>query len=86
MCCWWNLALPCSAAYPPPDEALHPRQNADETKQEVRAAVLVKLAVRPSDILWDVGAGTGTASAWRWRWPPLRARSTPLSVMPMPAS
>ena len=28
------------------------------TKQEVRAAALAKLAVRPADTLWDVGAGT----------------------------
>lgn len=32
------------------------------TKQEVRAAVLSKLAVRPADTLWDVGAGTGSVS------------------------
>ena len=32
------------------------------TKQEVRAAALAKLAVRPEDILWDVGAGTGSVS------------------------
>ena len=32
------------------------------TKQEVRAAVLAKLAVRPNDTLWDVGAGTGSVS------------------------
>ena len=32
------------------------------TKQEVRAAALAKLAVRPTDTLWDVGAGTGSAS------------------------
>lgn len=32
------------------------------TKQEVRAAVLAKLAVRPDDTLWDVGAGTGSVS------------------------
>ncbi len=32
------------------------------TKQEVRAAALAKLAVRPSDILWDIGAGTGSVS------------------------
>ena len=32
------------------------------TKQEVRAAALAKLAVRPTDILWDVGAGTGSFS------------------------
>lgn len=32
------------------------------TKQEVRAAVLSKLAVRETDICWDVGAGTGSVS------------------------
>ena len=32
------------------------------TKQEVRAAVLAKLAVGPEDICWDVGAGTGSVS------------------------
>ena len=32
------------------------------TKQEVRAAVLAKLAVGPEDICWDIGAGTGSVS------------------------
>lgn len=32
------------------------------TKQEVRAAALGKLAVRPGDVCWDVGAGTGSVS------------------------
>lgn len=32
------------------------------TKQEVRSAALAKLAVRPTDTLWDVGAGTGSVS------------------------
>ena len=32
------------------------------TKQEVRSAVLAKLAVHPEDTLWDVGAGTGSVS------------------------
>ena len=32
------------------------------TKQEVRAAILAKLAVRPEDTVWDVGAGTGSVS------------------------
>ena len=44
-----------------PDEALI-RGKTPMTKQEVRAAVLAKLAVRPGDILWDVGAGTGSVS------------------------
>ncbi len=30
------------------------------TKQEVRAAALAELAVEPTDILWDIGAGTGS--------------------------
>ena len=44
-----------------PDEAFL-RGKTPMTKQEVRAAVLAKLAVRPGDILWDVGAGTGSVS------------------------
>lgn len=32
------------------------------TKEEVRAAVLAKLAVGPEDMCWDVGAGTGSVS------------------------
>lgn len=32
------------------------------TKQEVRAAVRSKLAVRRNDVIWDVGAGTGSVS------------------------
>ena len=50
-----------------PDEAFE-RGDVPMTKQEVRAAVLAKLAVRPEDILWDVGAGRA-ASAWSWHWP-----------------
>ena len=44
-----------------PDRAFR-RGDVPMTKQEVRAAVLAKLAVRPEDILWDVGAGTGSVS------------------------
>lgn len=44
-----------------PDEVFE-RGDVPMTKQEVRAAVLAKLAVRPEDILWDVGAGTGSVS------------------------
>ncbi len=44
-----------------PDEAFI-RGKTPMTKQEVRAAVLAKLAVRPGDTLWDVGAGTGSVS------------------------
>lgn len=44
-----------------PDEAFL-RGQVPMTKQEVRAAALSKLAVRPTDTLWDVGAGTGSVS------------------------
>lgn len=43
------------------DEAFE-RGEVPMTKQEVRAAVLSKLAVRRGDIIWDVGAGTGSVS------------------------
>ncbi len=42
------------------------------TKQEVRAAALAKLAVRPT-IPSGMWARAPAASVWRWRWPPLRA-------------
>ena len=38
------------------------RGAAPMTKQEVRAAALAKLAVRPGETFWDVGAGTGSVS------------------------
>lgn len=38
------------------------RGDAPMTKQEVRAAIRSKLAVRRGDIIWDVGAGTGSVS------------------------
>lgn len=44
-----------------PDDAFI-RGDVPMTKQEVRAAALAKLAVRPTDTLWDVGAGTGSVS------------------------
>lgn len=44
-----------------PDEAFI-RGDVPMTKQEVRAAILAKLAVKPEETLWDVGAGTGSVS------------------------
>ena len=44
-----------------PDEAFI-RGEVPMTKQEVRAAALAKLAVKPDETLWDVGAGTGSVS------------------------
>ncbi len=38
------------------------REKIPMTKQEVRAAVLAKLAIAPGDTIWDVGAGTGSVS------------------------
>lgn len=38
------------------------RDKVPMTKQEVRAAILAKLAVKETDICWDVGAGTGSVS------------------------
>ena len=44
-----------------PDEAFL-RGDVPMTKQEARAAALAKLAIRPTDTVWDVGAGTGSVS------------------------
>ena len=59
------LVEPCPKPQPRvpglPDEAFI-RGKTPMTKQEVRAAALAKLAVRPTDTLWDVGAGTGSVS------------------------
>lgn len=59
------LVEPCPKPQPRvpglPDEAFI-RGKTPMTKQEVRAAALAKLAVAPTDILWDVGAGTGSVS------------------------
>lgn len=44
-----------------PDEEFL-REKVPMTKQEVRAAVLAKLAPAPEEVCWDVGAGTGSVS------------------------
>ena len=44
-----------------PDAAFLRREGIPMTKQEVRAAVLAKLAVAPGEICWDIGTGTGSA-------------------------
>ncbi len=44
-----------------PDEEFQ-RGKVPMTKQEVRCAILAKLAVTPEDVCWDVGAGTGSVS------------------------
>lgn len=43
-------------------DGLFLRDKVPMTKQEVRAAILSKLAVRPGDVCWDIGAGTGSVS------------------------
>ncbi len=44
-----------------PDEAFT-RDRVPMTKQEVRAAALAKLGIRPGETAWDVGAGTGSVA------------------------
>lgn len=56
-----HTVLPARRAPGFPDNAFI-RGEVPMTKQEVRAAALAKLAVRPTDTLWDVGAGTGSVS------------------------
>jgi precorrin-6Y C5,15-methyltransferase (decarboxylating) len=48
-------------SYGLPDEAFT-RGRVPMTKSEVRSAILSKLRLKPSDILYDVGAGTGSVS------------------------
>lgn len=63
----WAEALPdhvkteqCRTPGIPDDKFI--RGKVPMTKQDVRTAVLGKLAVRPDDVIWDVGAGTGSVS------------------------
>ncbi len=55
-------AAPVTRRTPGFPDSLFIRGEVPMTKQEVRAAVLAKLAPRPRDVLWDVGAGTGSVS------------------------
>ncbi len=45
-----------------PDREFLRAEGVPMTKQEVRAAILSKLAVDPEDVCWDIGAGTGSVS------------------------
>lgn len=45
-----------------PDQEFFRGEGVPMTKQEVRAAVLAKLAVGPEDVCWDIGAGSGSVS------------------------
>ena len=56
-----NFDLPQFRTPGLPDESFL-RGEVPMTKQEVRAAALAKLGVKPADTLWDVGAGTGSVS------------------------
>ena len=52
---------PCERPGGIPDEDFC-RGEVPMTKQELRAAILAKLAPGPEDTVWDVGAGTGSVS------------------------
>lgn len=66
-----------------PDEAFL-RGDVPMTKQEVRAAALAKLAVRPTDTLWDVGP-VPAVSVWNWPLPPRADGSMPWNATRRPA-
>ena len=61
------LLAECAPRYPRrvpgiPDTAFLRAEKVPMTKQEVRAAILSKLAVTPEDVCWDIGTGTGSAA------------------------
>lgn len=45
-----------------PDALFQRTEKIPMTKQEVRAAALAKLGIRPEDICWDIGTGTGSVA------------------------
>ena len=45
-----------------PDSEFLRAEKVPMTKQEVRAAILAKLAVSPEDVCWDIGTGTGSTA------------------------
>ena len=45
-----------------PDELFLRDEGIPMTKQDIRAAILARLAVAPEDTCWDIGAGTGSVS------------------------
>ena len=45
-----------------PDTEFLRQEGVPMTKQEIRTAILAKLAIGPADICWDIGAGTGSVS------------------------
>jgi precorrin-6Y C5,15-methyltransferase (decarboxylating) len=61
---------PAPTFAPRPDEAYAHRRGLI-TKQDVRALILARLALRETDVVWDIGAGSGAVSieaaelAWR---------------------
>ena len=45
-----------------PDELFEREEKIPMTRQEIRAAALAALGVRPEDTCWDIGAGTGSVA------------------------
>lgn len=45
-----------------PDSEFLRAEKVPMTKQEIRAAILSKLAATPEDVCWDIGTGTGSAA------------------------